>query len=294
MVLGEAVISVVLPTFLSNATSSFFAFATLVIVFSFGLQYFDSVVRLKGRGTEHAMTRSLISAFLFTWLHPVLALFMFFSSVALGLVYKDEDTVSDKDKQILVAISIGVSVGLMEIMRTLHYGIGSVLAKKRKLWGKVSKVGFFLLHVTCPLYTTDSVAAVAVHASLLVVMNVADIVVALNHRRGRRGGGGGGSVLSSSSSSNTSSADRTGRTSRSSHRRETIDFGFASSLSLAARPTLSPLAEDEREMAEGAEGEEHGEDDEDVEQGVRNALLQVDASFARSLENMKQRRARRT
>ena len=98
-------------------------------------------------------------------------------------------------------------------------------------------------------------------------------------------------MLSSSSSSNTSSADRTGRTSRSSHRRETIDFGFASSLSLAARPTLSPLAEDEREMAEGAEGEEHGEDDEDVEQGVRNALLQVDASFARSLENMKQRRA---
>ena len=297
MVLGEAVISVILPTFLSNAVSSFFAFSTLVIVFSFGLQYFDSVVRIKGQGTEHAMTRSLLSAFLFTWLHPVLALFMFFSSVALGLVYKDEDFVSDKDKQILVAISIGVSVGLMEIMRTLHYGIDGVLAKKRKLWGKVSKVGFFLLHVTCPIYTTDSVASVAVHASLLVVMNVADIVCALNHRRGKvRMRGAGCSVLGSS---RTSAAGRTGRTSRSSHRRETIDFGFASSLSLATRPTLSPLAE-ERESGghEQHEGEreevqeqEHEDEGQGEEQEGYNAFLHVDASFARSLENMKQRRA---
>ena len=195
MVLGEAIISVVVPTFSPQKRDTFFAFAALGIVFCYGLQYYDSVVRLKGRGT-HAMTRSLLSAYLFTWLHGLLALCMFLTSVALGLVYrsaKEEDgddlthipkNANGLDEQaMLLGWAVGLSIGIMEVLRMLHYGPMTVFRSRRKLVGRVAKLSFIILHITVHMYASNAFYNVIFHLVLLVVMNVGDITLALAHRK---------------------------------------------------------------------------------------------------------------
>jgi len=195
MVLGEAIISVVVPAFSPQKRDTFFAFAALGIVFCYGLQYYDSVVRLKGRGT-HAMTRSLLSAYLFTWLHGILALCMFLTSVALGLVYrsaKEEEgddlmhipkDANGLDQQaMLLGWAVGLSIGIMEVLRMLHYGPMTVFRSRRKFVGRVAKLVFIILHITVHMYASNAFYNVLFHLALLVITNVGDITLALAHRK---------------------------------------------------------------------------------------------------------------
>lgn len=193
MVLGEAVISVIIPSFGSNQRDCFFAFATLGIVFMYGLQYYDSVVRLKGRGV-HAMTRSLLSSYLFTWLHAILGICMFLSSVALGLVYSSADAEkgdglldlppeNSGGAAVLLGWSVGLSIAVMEALRTLHYGLKSVFYKRRKLATKMIKIVFILLHIVAPFYASNAFWSVLTHCVLLAIMNVGDIWISLAHRK---------------------------------------------------------------------------------------------------------------
>jgi hypothetical protein len=126
MILGEVVLELGLPPY-SNAAAtdvSDFAFFTLVLSFSFGIQYYDCVHRLPG--SPHAMQRSALSAFVFTWLHPAIGYCMLLVTVASSSYYAEvhhvNGEVSTHWRQVLSYACASVVFSLT-FTRLLHKGL---------------------------------------------------------------------------------------------------------------------------------------------------------------------------
>jgi len=126
MILGEVVLELGLPPYNDAVATdvSTFAFFTLVLSFSFGIQYYDCVHRLPG--SPHAMQRSALSAFVFTWLHPAIGYCMLLVTVASSSYYAEIHRtgveVSTHWKQVLCYACASVVFSLT-FTRLLHKGL---------------------------------------------------------------------------------------------------------------------------------------------------------------------------
>ena len=88
MVLGESIIGLCLPYFDVRAAGETYKFAIVscFIIFLYGVEYYDAVNAHDGG--EHAMSQSLLSNFLYTYLHLGLALSFFFTSSGMARCYE--------------------------------------------------------------------------------------------------------------------------------------------------------------------------------------------------------------
>jgi len=234
MVLGEAVIALLLPYYdTSSALSTYYfnIFACLLI-FLFGLQYFDATVRTES--DEHAMSHSLLSAFLYTWLHLVLGLCVFMTSASLGIMYKSGIVletniatahVADDDSlhtawdhknlvtgKTMLSCSVASVMILLLIIRSLHTGLENIFKpeQRSRLRNKVAKLVYSCLHFTVSSWGLPTVASnVVVHAVLLLIQTASEIQwnVALNDKNKSTKMDAHSGAASSLSSSTSTHAD---------------------------------------------------------------------------------------
>lgn len=199
MVLGEAIIGLLIPYFDVNDAEETYKFTCIscFIIFCYGLEYYDAAnTREKG---EHAMTHSVLSGFMYTWIHLPLAFGMFFTSSGMSICYekskeegkgpeKVEEAKPDTDDKsnkltwdheemftptVLLAAAIGFTICNLAVLRNLHVGIDKLWARgegKRRCEFFL-KCFFGIVHWTVPGYGFEKSSYNAFcHACYLLLM----------------------------------------------------------------------------------------------------------------------------
>jgi hypothetical protein len=121
LVLGEAVIALLTPTFYSEGKDEnyyFFAVLGVTIIFIFTFLYFDMQPR---QHEPNALTLGRVSGVLWVALHPPLAFTLFGIGMSLKLLYADLREHKDATfSEELLGGFLGVSVVLMTLIRSTH------------------------------------------------------------------------------------------------------------------------------------------------------------------------------
>lgn len=136
MVLGEGVIQILQPTLNEDhlVRCYAYAFAAIVLIFSFAMLYCDAALR--EHIDEHALRRSAYRGAIFIYGHSICGFFMFLLGVALKLSYHDvvENHQIHNDSDSLTGIACGAIVMAILVLRSTHKGI---------LIGQISEVKSF-------------------------------------------------------------------------------------------------------------------------------------------------------
>lgn len=125
MVLGEGVIQILQPTLNQDhlIRCYSYAFAAIVLIFSFAMLYCDAALR--EHIDEHALRRSAIRGAIFIYAHSVCGFFMFLLGASLKLAYHDvvENHQIHNDVDSLTGVACGAIVLCILILRSTHKGI---------------------------------------------------------------------------------------------------------------------------------------------------------------------------
>ena len=118
LVLGEAVIALLTPTFKGAGNHYFFAVFGVMIIFVFTFLYFDMQPQ---QHEPNALTLGRASGVVWLALHPMLAFSMFGIGMSLKLLYADLKEHKDPDfSEQLLGGFLGTSVILMTFIRASH------------------------------------------------------------------------------------------------------------------------------------------------------------------------------
>ena len=197
VILGQAIMVLLTPYFDEHQAIHAYPYTLLsiIVVFLYGLIYYEAT---KGSTSGHtAMSNSLLSAFLYTWLHMILAIAMFMTTAAVAILYTNDvptgETViitdpavtDDADPWIhnkimsafeLLGSSIGFTVLLIAILSILHRGLFHIfsrkLAKERRAF--LIKIVLGLVHFFIPQLGWDQdhqgKTAILVHVFFLMLL----------------------------------------------------------------------------------------------------------------------------
>jgi hypothetical protein len=126
-----------------------YSIASLVIVFMFGILYYEAAKEDEDR--HHALRHSIISSYLYIWMHLLVACSAFFTNAAIGVLFEDdyptivreeveEEHPSDDAALILskshkaifspnglLACSMGLTLLFLAIISLLHKGLGQLM-----------------------------------------------------------------------------------------------------------------------------------------------------------------------
>ena len=91
LVLGESMICLLIPYFdvLFAAQTYTFHMISYCIIFCYGVMYYDSSNHADSE-EQHAVNHSLLSAFIYFWIHVFIGLSVFYTSAAMGILYLSE------------------------------------------------------------------------------------------------------------------------------------------------------------------------------------------------------------
>lgn len=174
-----------------------FSVASVVIAFFYGLLYYDSA---KAKGGDHALTHSILSSYLYIWLHLLLAISCFFTNAAIGVLFEmempeteeiitlEEEPSDDQalmfksthkpifTASTLLGTSMGVALIFFAFINLLHRGISQLCG-----WGGrddnaevrrdfAFKFGIAVLHFVVPAMKLDGIHEISLHTSLLALV----------------------------------------------------------------------------------------------------------------------------
>lgn len=174
MILGEVVLELAIPTYSYAVMGNVFEFSFfgLLLSFSFAVQYYDAVHR--PMGAPHAMKRSAIHSFLFTWMHPVVGFCMLLVTVATTRMYnaihEQQDDVSYGYRSFLAG-ACALVVGCLTVMRMMHKGLHNACSSFLYRFRLLFVLGHAMVMFSQLNYEYD----LALHALLAMVLAAIDI-----------------------------------------------------------------------------------------------------------------------
>jgi len=152
----------------------------------------------------HAMTHSILTSFIYTWIHLVVALSMFYTTAAIGIIYAKEahaneaghrrlggaslEATDDNDispyhktffsDRFLLASSIAFSLICLAIINALHKGFSQLCLKGRAQHSFILKFFIACLHFIVPVLPIKNGSTLCfVHGILLLVSLCFDIKI---------------------------------------------------------------------------------------------------------------------
>ncbi len=180
-----------------------FNILTMMVVFMFGLLYYDAT-RAEVED-HHAMIHSLLSGFLYLWLHLIVSITMFFTNAAIGVIYEestkrsqiivtseqlpDDDDVRDdsaRHKAVmtgaqLLSTSMGLTIVLLSLVGLLHNGIEQLWSSKIARRNFLIKIFLGILHFIVPAAgVKEGTVIVTIHTILLGLAVVSEVRILEN------------------------------------------------------------------------------------------------------------------